>query len=358
MHLMPRVSIIILNWNGWKDTVECLESVYRIAYPNYDVIVVDNGSRDESLKKVKDYANGQIAVESNFLCYPTEKKSLPYIEYSRTRAETGGGKEDQISGFPSNRRLILIENEKNYGFAEGNNIAIRYALKTLNPDYLLLLNNDTVVEENFLSELIRVASQDEKNGILGSKVYYYNYRGQRDIIHSAGAHINTKFGLCPPIGLSEKDRGQYDEVRRVDYVEGACMLVKRNVIDTIGLLDPIFFAYWEETDWCCRADKKGYNVIYVPQAKIWHKIPERKVSKLSTYLLTRNRFIFMRKNAEVQELYIFLLYFILFDFWYRLAVILIYDRNPGTLLSPYVRGVYDGLKVLFDSSIKPIFPVN
>jgi len=106
----PRVAIIILNWNGWEDT---------IAYPNYDVIVVDNGSEDDSIEKIKEYCEGKIKVESKFFEYSSENKPIRIIEYSREEAEAGGGREQEIADLPSNKKLILIKNEKNYGFAGG-----------------------------------------------------------------------------------------------------------------------------------------------------------------------------------------------------------------------------------------------
>ncbi|MEN6514775.1 glycosyltransferase, partial [Methanoculleus sp.] len=156
MDSMPRVSIIILNWNGWKDTIECLESVYQITYQNYDVIVVDNGSENESIEKIKEYARGNLEVTSRFFDYSRENKPLHYIEYSLDETKAEKGKEAEIADLPSWKKLILINNMKNYGFAEGNNIAIRYALKVLNPEYVLLLNNDTIVDRNFLDELVNV----------------------------------------------------------------------------------------------------------------------------------------------------------------------------------------------------------
>lgn len=342
---LPRVSIIILNWNGWKDTIECLESLYQITYQNYDIIVVDNGSVDDSIKRIKEYAEGRIEVTSNFFNYSKKNKPLRYIEYSKEEAETIDGKELEIADLQSQNKFILIKNGENDGFAEGNNIAIRYALKSLKPEYVLLLNNDTVVEKNFLKEMVIVSLQDTDNAIIGPKIYYYNYRGRTNVIHSAGANIQVQQGLAPPIGVNEIDIGQYNEIKHVDYIEGACMLVNRNLINTIGLLDQVFFAYWEETDWCYRASKSGFNIVYAPKATIWHKVPEKKVSKLATYLYTRNKFIFMKKNANIKDLWIFSIYYICLYFWYRLAIIIIYYRNLDILRS-YLTGNRDGLLFL------------
>jgi len=341
---LPHVSIIILNWNGWKDTTECLESLYQITYPNYDVIVVDNGSVDDSIERIKEYAEGKLEVTSNFFDHSKKNKPIRYIEYSKEDAEGGGGKEAEFTDL-SSAKFILIKSGKNYGFAEGNNLAIRYALKSLNSKYVLLLNNDTIVARDFLNEMITVSIQDSNNAIIGPKVYYYDYRGQKNVIHSAGARILVKQGLAPPLGVNEIDIGQYDEIRHVDYIEGACMLVKRSLIETIGLLDPIYFAYWEETDWCYRASKSGFNIVYVPKAKVWHKVPEKKVSKLATYLNTRNKFIFLKKNAKLRELCVFCSYYVTFYFWYRLAIILLYYRNLDVFRS-YLRGNCDGLLFL------------
>ncbi|CAD6491110.1 MAG: Glycosyl transferase family 2 [Candidatus Argoarchaeum ethanivorans] len=115
----PRVAIIILNWNGWGDTLECLESVYQITYPNYDVIVVDNGSEDESVEKIREYCGGEIEVESKFFEYSSENKPIKIIGYTREEAEAGGGEEGGIDDLPSNEKLMIIKNEKNYGFVGG-----------------------------------------------------------------------------------------------------------------------------------------------------------------------------------------------------------------------------------------------
>ena len=120
----PRVAIIILNWNGWSDTIECIESVYQITYPNYQVIIVDNNSSDNSIKKIKEYAKGELNVESKFFNYTPHNKPIEIAQYD----------EDLIN----DKQLILIKNRNNYGFAEGNNIGTIFAIKNIKPDYILL----------------------------------------------------------------------------------------------------------------------------------------------------------------------------------------------------------------------------
>ena len=149
----PKVAIIILNWNGWEDTIECLESVFRISYPNHKVIVVDNGSTDSSMEKIKNWADGKLEVLTPgpahhlyHLSHPPVKKPIPYVYYTREEAEKGGNFtiEEKITlPYP----LILIQTDENLGFAGGNNVGIKYTLCNKNIDYLLLLNNDIVVDK-------------------------------------------------------------------------------------------------------------------------------------------------------------------------------------------------------------------
>jgi|Deesub1362A_J573_1020465.scaffolds.fasta_scaffold00485_12 hypothetical protein len=262
----PKVAVIILNWNGWKDTIECLESLYQIAYPNYDVIVVDNGSKDDSVERIKAYANGEIKVESKFFKYNPKNKPIKVFEVGEEDARRGRFKRTLYNKFDVNRRMILIRNEDNYGFTGGNNIGIKFALSVLSPDYVLLLNNDTVVDRNFLSELVKVAESDDRIGILQSKIFK---KGDRSIIDSTG-HI-FRFGRVVDRGHGERDRGQYDE--RLDIVSacGAACLYRKEMIEEIGSLNEDFFAYYEDVEFSLRARKSGWKVTYVPKSVVYHK---------------------------------------------------------------------------------------
>lgn len=337
----PKVSIIILNWNGWKDTIECLESLYQIDYPNYDVILVDNGSCDGSVEKIREYAEGKRGVESRFFKYSPENKPIKIIEYTKKEAESRSGKEIKIEGLPSNRRLILIRNEKNYGFAEGNNIGIRYTSKALEPDYILLLNNDTVVNPRFLSELVNVAEREEKIGILGPKIYYYD---EPNIIASAGAKIDLWKGYAPQRGIGTPENGSYKDVEDVDYVTGCALFIKTELIENIGMLDSSFFAYWEETDFCMRSRRAGYRVAFVPESKIWHKISAttNKVSGLELYYMTRNQLLFMKKHANALQISFFSLLFLTKYFPHRLGSLLFKHRSIN-LSKIYLQAVWHGL---------------
>jgi len=303
MRKFPKVTIIILNWNGWKDTVECLESLYRITYPNYEVIVVDNGSKDDSVQKIKEYCEGKIKVESESFRYNPNNKPIYILEYTREQAEKGGDfrKEKYFSKLPSDRKLRIILNEKNYGYAEGSNIAIRNALEALNPDYTLLLNNDTVVDPNFLTELVKVAESDKRISIVGPKIFFWNFDGRKDIIWFAGGILDIKSGKFYHCMIGKPDGGD-TEIKEVDFITGCCILIKKDVFEKIGLLDRNYFAYCEDIDFCLRAKKAGFGVLYTPKAVIWHKVSATSKGAFSSrkaYFKYRNTIILIRKHGKL-----------------------------------------------------------
>ena len=228
----PKVFIIILNWNGLEDTLECLESVTALNYQNYKVIVVDNGSVENPHKVIADK-------------YPDVK---------------------------------LVLNEENLGYTGGNNSGIRYALQQ-GAEYVWLLNNDTAVESDALTNLVTEVEKHPSTGIAGSKIYYFDFPTK---IWFAGSHIDWCKASTPHHGMGKTDLGQYDSVKEVERVTGCSMLVKKAVCDKIGLLDENFFLYAEEVDWCVRAGKAGFKCIFVPSSVIYHKI-SASVSKAGGY---------------------------------------------------------------------------
>jgi GT2 family glycosyltransferase len=290
----PKVSIIILNWNGLEDTTECLESLKKITYSNYEVVVVDNGSQGNDAQVLRERFGDYIHV---------------------------------------------IENDRNYGFAEGNNIGMRYALANFNPDYILLLNNDTVVNADFLTELVKAAEGDVKIGIAGPKIYSY---AEPDKISFIGGKINWWNVEIPPV--NQIDTGQFDELREVDLVIGCALLIKRTLVEEIGLLYPGYFAYYEEAEWCLKCRKAGYRVVYVPTAKLWHKLSSTagKIDGFSWYYMTRNRFIFMKRNLPKLQFVLSLAYFFLWPFMFTTVFLLIRQKNLG-LLKTFYKGIRDGI---------------
>jgi len=339
--MTSRISIIILNWNGWIDTLECLESLYSISYPFYDVIILDNGSKDNSLGCIRSYAAGDLSVTSKFFEYTVNGKPIKILEYTNDDAELGGGREGEIVDLPSNRKLVLIRNNKNYGFAEGNNIGIRYALKALDPEYILLLNNDVVVESDFLDKLVVAIKNDDGAGFAGPAVFFYDYNGHTDIFSTVGINLLIRKGWFHRIGNIEQDRGQYKTVITVDYLEASCLLIKRAVLEKIGLFDSRYFAYWEETDLCIRGRDAGYKCICVPTAKIWHKVSSSAPKGVKLYYMTRNRFWFVKDHATKQDLRSFLVYFFSRQFWTMLRDY-IYKMDIGSILI-FLKGVLHGI---------------
>ena len=337
-----KVSIIILNWNGWKDTIECLESLYQINYHQYDIILVDNGSKDDSIKKIEDYCNGKIIVKSNFFKYKKENKPIKIIKLSFKDQKYFFKDVYDNKGLPSDRKIFLIENELNYGFPEGNNIGIRFSLKTLNPDYILLLNNDTVVDADFLKELVNFAEEKPDGGYFGPKVYYYDDKNL--IQFTGGGKIDFKKGVARALFSNEYDQGQHDQTYVAEFIGGSCLLCKREVIEEIGLLDKKLFLMWEEIDFGLRGLKKGYKSYYVYKAKIWHKEGISAGTRTSLYYGTRNTFYFLKKNATKVQYYSFLIYFFGIRFWIITLVYLIYRHDPQSYLY-FLKAIPDGIKM-------------
>lgn len=258
---MKKVFIIVLNFNGKKDTLECLQSLKKS-----EVIVVDNGSTDGSVRAIRD--------------------KFPEIK--------------------------ILENKKNLGFAKGNNVGIRYALNQ-GADYIILLNNDTIVEINTLVRLIEVASSNNRIGILGPKIYFakgfefhqgrYKKNELGKVIWYAGGLIDWRNVLGVHRGVDEVDEGQYDKQEEVEFVSGCCMFIKREVFKKIGLLDERFFLYFEDLDFCLRAKKVGFRIVYVPEAVIWHKNAATvggSGSDRQRYHYRRSRLIFGLRFAPIK----------------------------------------------------------
>lgn len=327
----PLVAIIILNWNGWEDTIECLESVFQINYLNYHVVLVDNNSSDDSLQKIVNYAEGKETIKSKFFKYTPANKPLKFVK---------------VNEYPDivinqNNQLFIIENNLNEGFAEGNNIGIRFASENLNPDYYLLLNNDTVVNKDFLNHLVYEGENDETIGILGPKIYYYNDPNK---IWCVGGKIDWNFARGLHIGINEHDHGQYNEKSNFDYINGTALLLKQEVVNKVGLLNKNLFLYFEETDLALRALLLGYKTLYVPKSEVWHKISKSGggISKpIGLYYITRNRWIFMKSWAKKPN-------YIFFICWQLIGALIIpiflslYYQNR-LLLKAYFRGLHDGI---------------
>jgi GT2 family glycosyltransferase len=341
----PKVSIILVNWNGWQDTISCLDSIFQISYSNYDVIIVDNGSEDESVDMIRAYVDSEVRRK-----LPRDKRDLvtepiKSIQYSRHEAELGGvaKKERSLVTFPPDRRLRVILNDTNTGYSDANNVAIRYACKALSPDYILLLNNDTVVDKHFLCELVSVAETDDMIGMTGPKIYYNDFNGRRDVIFFAGGTFDMHRGWPIFRNLDEIDCGQHDTIKEVDQLSGSCLLAKRELLEQVGLLSTDYFLYWEDTDLCFRAHQFGFKLVYVPRAVVWHKVSTsvRKMGCDKVYYMARGRLYFMKRFATKRQLLSFLSYFFFYEFLIQVGT---YLRQGETCkLKKFCEGVFDGL---------------
>ena len=306
---VPRVAILILNWNGWKDTIVCLESVFRGEYNNYQVIVCDNDSHDGSIEQIVDWANGNISAlpESSLAAIlrnvsPAIGKPIPYRLYDCCQTRRFGDVEE--NGKPL---LIIIKIGSNLGFAGGNNVGLRYILDRGEYEYVWLLNNDTIVEKDALAQLVikmeYYNTNGRKVGIVGSKLLYYDKPG---VIQGVGGIYNKWFGTGKHIGLLELDNGQYDNdtvIDNIDYVIGAAMFVSKRFLHDVGLMCEDYFLYYEEVDWSLRSRKLYYSLGYSWNSIVYHKEGGttgsnsmlKKKSELSDYYTIRNRILLTKK---------------------------------------------------------------
>lgn len=246
--MQPKVAIILVNYNGKDDTLECLESLQHIDYKNFEIIVVDNGSKESLVKEVSPK-------------YPDVK---------------------------------IIETKENLGFSEGNNVGIRYALEK-GHDFYFLLNNDTIVDKNLITELVKAAKKNPLGGVFGAKIF--RYHDPSTIDHFGGVwNLNTV--QFDSIGCGQKDEG-FDQCRTVDYVCGCAFFIRKKVIEKIGGLEPSYFLIWEEADYCYQAKKVGFSSISVPQAKVYHKVSSSFTGGKPQleYFWWRNRLLWLQRNG-------------------------------------------------------------
>ena len=250
-----KIGIILVNYNGAKYNKECIDSIKKSTYKNYEIIVVDNNSRDNSVELLKrDFSD-----------------------------------------------LTIIESKENLGFSGGNNLGIEYALKD-GCDFVLLLNNDTKIENNMLENMINVSI---KNGfaVISPKIYYYD---NKDTIWSAGAKMFWKRGIPSQNGINKIDNGEYNSLEEVDIATGCCLLIHKKIIERVGLLSLEYFLYYEDTDYIMRVRNKGFKVLYDPNSVMYHKVSAStggEESENYIYYNTRNRLIFNNKFNSKNKIY-------------------------------------------------------
>lgn len=263
---MKTVAIIIVNWNGWQDTIACLKSLDIMDKKGLTVntIVVDNGSTDESVRHIS-----AVLPHGTILTLP-----------------------------------------KNLGFTGGNNVGMKYAMLS-GADYIWLLNNDTYVDRNAL--ILTKAFDDGRVGVAGSKIYFapgHEYhktryaKGERGkVFWYAGGLVDWDNLYASHRGVDEVDHGQYDDVLETPFVTGCSMMIARRVIEDIGYLDDKFYLYLEDLDFCLRAKQAGFKAIYYPKSVVWHINAGSSGgagNPLHDYYITRNRLFLGLRYASLR----------------------------------------------------------
>jgi GT2 family glycosyltransferase len=241
----PKVGIVILNWNRADDTIACVQSLRRMQYANYEVVLVDNASHDDSVSRLR-------------------------------------------TAFPE---IHLIANRENLGFAQGNNVGIAHLLAQ-GCEYVMLLNDDAEVGPDTISRLVEYAEHHPDVGIVGPTICYF---AEPRVIWSAGGAV-TPHGEPSHLDVDQDVSVVGTEPRDVAYVTGCAILAKRAVVEKVGVLDNRFFIYFEETEWCARALKAGFRIVHVPEAVMWHKVTRtaRATTPRYLYLMARNRLLYLR----------------------------------------------------------------
>ncbi len=227
--MLPKITLVVLTWNSHQFLRDCITSALQQDYPDFSILLLDNGSTDGTVQLVREH-------------FPT---------------------------------VQIVENHANLGFAAGNNVGLRQA-KT---PFVVLINPDVELAPNWLSQLIEPMVADPEIGVAGCKVY----QPGGEVLQHAGGYITFPQALSGHYGLGGVDYGQHDEIRDVDYVIGAAIAIRREVIDSVGLLDEGFFLYYEDVDYCQRVRAAGYRVTYIPNAQLVHMESSTTIKGSASY---------------------------------------------------------------------------
>lgn len=266
-----KVSIIILTTNALAMVKEQLLDVAKLDSGNLDLecLVVDNDSNDGTEEAIKDY-------------------KLPNMKYK------------------------YIQSGGNLGFAGGNNVGIRDCLKRKS-DYIILMNDDLIIPKEIVTKMVSFMDKNPDVGVTSPKMYFakgyefhkdrYSDKDKGNVIWYAGGILDWDNIYSTHRGVDEVDKGQYDEIEETDFANGACVIIRREVFEKVGLLDASYFLYWEDADFSVKAKEKGYKVCYFPDTCMWHKVSAStggSGSPTNDYFITRNRYFFAMKYAKLR----------------------------------------------------------
>ncbi|HWY57351.1 MAG TPA: glycosyltransferase family 2 protein [Terriglobales bacterium] len=247
------MSVVVLNWNGQDMTVDCLHSLMAMSHVEYNITVVDNGSNDNSIETIR--------------------QKFPDVQ--------------------------IIANKQNLGFALGCNVAMEEALKEQGYDYILLVNNDTIIDPDLLAELVQEADRCPKAAICSPKIYYYE---PRDLLWWAGGTYSPWTGMASHLGRRQQDKGQYDSARDLDWATGCVMLLRVKALREVGLFDAEIFATSEDVDLSLRIREAGYVIRYVPLARVWHRegvdLRKNVGERFRFFMFMRNTLWVLHKHAR------------------------------------------------------------
>lgn len=266
------VAAVVLNWNGWRDTVECLESLLASTYRPSHIIVCDNGSADDSLGFMKQWA---------------AENGIPYESFDSAP--------EALASPYHGTDLIFIQNGENRGFAAGNNIGLRYVLERTRAEYCWILNNDAVVSPNALESMLEIAQEDPTAGMVGCTLVNYD---DPNVVQAVGGGYILPV-VCHDTQLGRGKKRPEAPARRIEleHLIGACLLVRSKAIRDVGLMDESYFLYREETDWCIRMRRHGWRLYCRPDATVRHK-QSRSIgfkSPMHDYYAVRNILRLVRK---------------------------------------------------------------
>ncbi|MDK2907197.1 MAG: hypothetical protein PWQ66_1158 [Petrotoga sp.] len=295
--LLKTVSILV-NYNGFNDTVECVKTLLNQTAPLHKIVVVDNDSPGDDFEKLMKIFSGES-------------------------------------------RVVVLKSPANGGFAYGNNFGIRYAMEHFKPDFFLLINNDTVVDSRFHEEFLRTYEEfkDSKIGIITGKIYYYH---EKNKIWFAGGYF-PKFRCSGyHFNFDRYDNGKVDKVKEITFATGCLWFVPALVFEKVGLLPEEYFMYLEDTDYCLKLQRHGCKIIYNPKVKIWHKVGASSNHTKETpkyYWMNRNRIILCKKYFGVGQTFIFTFGFLIPTRLVRFLQFLLKGKIVNTF-----EGILDGLR--------------
>jgi GT2 family glycosyltransferase len=287
------VYIVIVNWNGWRHTIECLESILRLRGNEFAVIICDNGSTDGSIDQILAWGRDELTVDRTTPSWgglPEARRLPPTVTVKKRGAPL----------CPGEALITIVDIGENLGFAGANNVGMALALADPAMDYVWLLNNDTIVDPGGLEALRHRCQDDPGIGLCGATLIYAD---AAKVIQSVGVHYNwiTGRGVHMGFGRMRDDLPAQAEVERdISYVVGASMFARRTFLETVGLMSEAYFLYFEEIDWSCR-NAGRFRLAWAPDAIVFHKegasigtnMRERS-SNLSVYYASVNLFRFVK----------------------------------------------------------------